>query len=125
MKFIAIVLFVLLNSLSSFSQTVKEALPQDTIIKDSCEVLIPDYFHAHGDCVNDQFCVYGKCIKEMDLKIFDRWGTLIFESNDQKKCWGGTTKGKACPPGTYFYVLHALLFTTKEIEMKGNISLLR
>jgi gliding motility-associated-like protein len=122
MRFI-FVLFILFFSFCSRGSI--HNFPQDSIVKDSCEILVPNYFHGHGDCVNDQVCVHGKCIREMNLKIYDRWGSLIFESPDQKKCWDGKSKGKQCAQGTYFYILKAVSTTGKEISMQGHISLYR
>src|SRR5690606_25210461 len=54
---------------------------------------VPSGFSPNGDGVNDIVYVRGFSIKEMDFKIFNRWGELVFESYNQENGWDGTYKG--------------------------------
>jgi gliding motility-associated-like protein len=72
------------------------------IIKDF-GVYIPDAFTPNGDGLNDAFYVYGYNITDFSMEIFDRWGELIFTSNDQLKGWPGTYMGKEVQMDIYVY----------------------
>ena len=86
---------------------------------------IPTIFSPNGDGVNDVLYVRGHGIKEFLLKIYDRWGNLIFESTDQNIGWDGTYKGKPMNTGAYAYHLKIVFINGTEKEIKDNITLIR
>jgi gliding motility-associated-like protein len=72
-------------------------------------LFMPNAFTPNGDGLNEEFLPIGE-IHSLDyfsLKIFDRWGGLLFESNDPNKGWNGkyNNSGKDIPPGAYVYEL--------------------
>lgn len=70
----------------------------------NCKIFVPNAFTPDGDGKNDGFLILAKCdFIEYDLKIFDRWGGLIFESKDPNKAWDGRVTGRICEAGTYVY----------------------
>ncbi|UKN03324.1 gliding motility-associated C-terminal domain-containing protein [Paracrocinitomix mangrovi] len=88
-------------------------------------IFIPSAFTPNGDGENDKVFVRGQYLEEVNLKIFDRWGELVFETNDQSIGWDGTFKGKPLDPDVYVYHLTAVCYDGQESLIKGNISLLR
>jgi gliding motility-associated-like protein len=74
----------------------------------SCFPNIPNGFSPNGDGLNDYFNIQNlyDVFIEHKLKIFNRFGTLIFEGDNSKK-WEGTVhnSNKIVPVGTYFYLL--------------------
>ncbi len=91
----------------------------------TCEVFVPTAFSPNGNGINDQACVYGKCIKSVEFKIFDRWGEIVFETNDKNKCWDGTYRGVELNEAVFAYTLKATLLDDTQITKKGNITLVR
>ena len=86
---------------------------------------LPTAFSPNGDGVNDVLYVRGAAIKTLDLKIFNRWGQLIFETNSKEIGWDGTFNGKPQPIEAYAFVLNAGFIDGTAKTMKGNITLLR
>jgi gliding motility-associated-like protein len=86
---------------------------------------LPTAFSPNGDGENDILYVRGAAISTMDLKIFNRWGQLVFESNSLQKGWDGTFNGQPQPMEAYAYVLNASFIDGTAKMMKGNITLLR
>ena len=69
-----------------------------------CEMFIPNAMTPDGDGLNDMFVIVPSCpISEYNLQVFDRWGALIFESDDLKTRWNGGLNGYYVEPGVYFY----------------------
>lgn len=91
----------------------------------SCEIFVPTAYSPDQNTVNDQACVYGKCIAEMEFRIFSRWGELLFVSNDPETCWDGTYKGQKLGAGVYAWSLKASLKGGNKVEKKGHLSLVR
>ncbi len=97
----------------------------DICILESTEIFIPDIFSPNKDGVNDELFVRGNGIKEIVFRIYDRWGNMVFQSNDPKQGWDGTYKGKNAEPGVYAYSLNITMFNDKKINQKGEITLVR
>ena len=59
------------------------------------------------------------------MQIFDRYGKLIFESNDLSQGWDGTVEGSAVPMGTYGYLITFTASNGQVVTKKGNVSVIR
>lgn len=86
---------------------------------------LPSAFTPDDDGKNDCFGVktWGY-VTGLDLKIFNRWGQLVYSSNDPAKCWNGTFKGSKQATGVYVYLVSAETICGK-IFRKGTVTLIR
>jgi len=75
---------------------------------DNCpEYELPNVFTPNGDGQNDLFIPLPyRYIKDIDIKIYDRWGVLMFETANPDILWDGKSKSskRMCSDGIYFYV---------------------
>lgn len=86
----------------------------------------PNSFTADGDGLNDFWKGYGKGIIEYKMRVFTRWGEMIFMSDDIDTPWDGTTlNGKAAPQGVYTYSVSLTWYTGKSFSRNGTVTLLR
>jgi gliding motility-associated-like protein len=100
----------------------------DTIVIDEypyCTADVPNAFSPNDDGTNDILFVKGSGIDTLDLKIFNRYGELVFETNDITKGWDGTSFGEKQEEEVYIFYLKAICFDGLITEKKGNITLLR
>lgn len=75
-------------------------------VKCECTLYIPNSFTPNNDGLNDVFKpVYYCDLTEYELKVFDRWGHLIFETNDSESGWDGRYKNTPIELGVYTYLL--------------------
>lgn len=81
---------------------------------DGCNLFVPNAFTPSGDLLNDSFRAKGESIQDFEMNIFNRFGELIFESNDIGTGWDGTYKGKASPMGVYVYKITYINSKTLE-----------
>lgn len=88
-------------------------------------VFVPNAFSPDGDGDNDILFVRSNIVEKLVFKVFDRWGNLIFESNDITRGWDGTYKGKLLDPDTYDYYLEAYCVDGSQEIIKGNVTLIR
>lgn len=87
---------------------------------------IPNAFSPNGDSENDIFRIFGKSIKTIEFQIFNRWGELVFFTNDPNIGWDGTYKGQEMSPGVYVYVVKATFINDLESRReKGSLVLIR
>ena len=86
---------------------------------------LPSAFSPNGDGSNDVLYVRGGAIDKMNLKIFNRWGQLVFESNDLAVGWDGTFNSKPQEMDAYAFVLNVTFIDGTTFMKKGNVTLLR
>ena len=86
---------------------------------------IPNVFSPNADGINDVAETNFNSLTEIDFKIYDRWGRLMFQTNSKTVYWDGLRNGKPAPDGVYYYHLRATTSTDKPLEAKGNMTLLR
>lgn len=91
------------------SDTVEKHFQIDIHGNDGKANEVPNVFTPNGDGVNDYFMLSGTpdiCYDTMKVKIYNRWGQLVFESEEQYFQWDGKNmKGKECTAGTYFVLV--------------------
>jgi gliding motility-associated-like protein len=66
------------------------------------EIYIPNIITPNGDNINDYFKIKGIDEESWILEIYNRWGTLIFESNNYQNDWNGENHSD----GVYYYILY-------------------
>lgn len=88
-------------------------------------VAVPNAFSPNGDGVNDILYVRGYAIMRMNFRIYNRWGQLVFQSNDQKQGWDGKFNGVLQPMDAYAYTLEIEYSDGTKATKKGDITLLR
>jgi len=74
---------------------------------------------------NDVFFPYTSGVTEYNLQIFNRWGELIFESNDLKVGWDGYFKNKLCQQDGYVWKADVKFFDGRKYNKTGSVTLLR
>ncbi len=88
-------------------------------------IYVPNSFTPNGDGNNDVFYVKGEDILEYELLIFNRWGDLIFESNDMNQGWDGKYKGVRSKTDTYVWKLKYSDVNTRNKLVHGHVNLLK
>ncbi len=81
--------------------------------------------YVSGDYSNDIFYPIFEGVIEYNLSIFNRWGELIFESNDPKIGWDGYYRGKLCKQDVYVWKVKGKYSNGKAFIKKGDVTLLR
>lgn len=87
---------------------------------------LPNAFTPDGDGNNDLFLVYGKNFKTIEFKVFNRWGELLFATNNPSQGWDGKYKNKEMNPGVYVYTIQASYINDFESRLqRGSFVLVR
>lgn len=99
-----------------------------------CNVYLPNAFTPNADFVNDYFFAKSSCsFSYFDLKIYNRWGEMVFQALDPFTSWDGTFNGEDAPTGVYLYTLDYIgnYYTdflspnSKREELRGTVTLIR
>lgn len=93
----------------------------------------PTYSGNGTGASDDHFIVWGRNIKEYEVRIYNRWGELVYDSgmmgelddNFSPPLWDGKYKGKLQDTGTFEFYITATTDVGKNIFQKGNVTLIR
>lgn len=92
-------------------------------------IYIPNTFTPNGDEVNNHFYPIlseGIELEDFSFLIFNRWGEIIFETNDIFKGWDGIYKGKIVPDGLYSYKIQVKhIGSSVREDIIGHINVLK
>ncbi|MEZ5042247.1 MAG: PKD domain-containing protein [Saprospiraceae bacterium] len=99
------------------------------------DIKVPNVFTPNGDNINDVFKAYtdlnpadGEEVEILTMRIWNRWGQVVFEGNGQQAVWDGTHKGKFAPSDVYIYTIEmdVKVCGMKGIQVKrGDVTLVR
>ncbi len=98
------------------------AIPCGDIIP---HAVVPNAFSPNADGENDVLFVRGEGVEMLTLKIYDRWGELVFETHDLTMGWDGTFRGKALDAAVFNYILEVSFIDGSSKSEKGNITLVK
>ncbi|MBL7794568.1 MAG: gliding motility-associated C-terminal domain-containing protein, partial [Saprospiraceae bacterium] len=116
------------NDCESVNQNV-EVVPE---VKGKLGIFyIPNVFSPNSDGINDLFQVFtgeGVQVEQFQLSVFDRWGNMLYKSEDYTAGWDGDYRSKAMNPGVYVWHLKAVVFRCGQLvsfEDKGDVTIVR
>jgi gliding motility-associated-like protein len=98
-----------------------EEIKDSVIIDDNYVIYFPTSFTPNGDGLNDVFMPLGGGVEKFKLEIYNRWGNLIFISNNINQPWDGQGHGQ----DNYIWKVYLKDNTGVDREMIGSITLLR
>ncbi len=128
-----IILFALFILIGTTGYSQKGGVNQGNSV--GCNIFVPNAFTPNGDEINDRFTLKHSdiCnIQEFDLKIFDRWGRMVFETktSDPNQAWDGTFEGKELQQGVYIWNLYVRIhpstpYEEPVISKQGTVVIIR
>lgn len=108
-----------------------ESMPSNIVCTDNCpSYWLPNVFSPNGDGHNDSFIPFPYMfIESVEMRIFNRWGQLVFETNNPDILWDGKNQatGEALSEGVYYYtclVNTIRLIGIDPVELNGYVHLM-
>ncbi len=105
-----------------------EALSLTIEVEKPKTVVLPSAFSPNGDGQNDELQLLDSEVESFQLRIFNRWGKLVFQTDDSTQTWNGTLNntGEAVSAGVYMYALEYTFVSDNQPKLKhGTITLIR
>lgn len=104
----------------------------DTLeLEEQCptQIYVPTAFSPNGDQINDLFQAYPRDVITFQLRIFDRWGTLLFTTSNPQGTWDGNFRNLPAPIGTYVWTIEGTGYRRNGKEYafteSGTVQLIR
>ncbi|MEX0965630.1 MAG: PKD domain-containing protein [Bacteroidia bacterium] len=101
----------------TFSRFVRVRVPSD--------IIAPNAFSPNGNGTNDYFSIASYNIESLSLIIFNRWGQIVFSTDEKDFKWDGTINGQPAEEEVYGYYVEARDLNGETHRKKGTITILR
>ena len=88
-------------------------------------IYVPNAFTPNHDGINDRFGAKGMYITQYVLRVYNRWGELVFESISMANTWDGTFHGRECPLDSYIWTISATGLDDKPHFLYGSVKLIK
>ena len=95
------------------------------VLPRQARIFFPNAFTPNGDGLNDIFVYEASLLTSVRFSIFNRWGELLFFSEEIGTGWDGIYQGRAAPQGTYLYKLELEDELGNAFDRRGSFTLLR
>lgn len=95
------------------------------IIANEANFYVPNAFTPNGDGQNDMFLAISNNVSKFEMLIFNRNGSLVFQSSDIKKGWDGTFKGQLADNNVYVYKISYVGKDNKSHNLTGSVTLIK
>lgn len=95
------------------------------VVEEQSTVYVPNAFTPNSSGLNEMFLAYGTNVQSFEMLVFDRWGMLIYKSDDITKGWDGTYKNDPCQEDVYVWRIIWTDAQDKKHKLMGHVSLLR
>ena len=83
-------------------------------------------FTPNNDGLYDKWVVFNSnCISKVEANVYNRWGGLVYHSDDYRNTWDGSYKNKTLPDATYYYVLNIVDNNGIKYTKKGSVTIMR
>jgi len=102
----------------------ENTIEKEIIIHPDADVFPPNAFTPDGDGLNDVFEIKSVGVSKYNLKIFSRWGELLYEANNLEDNWDGRANGQLVPKGTYAYQMAYESVIGKTFYKRGTVTVI-
>jgi gliding motility-associated-like protein len=105
-----------------------DTICQSVLVKDEFLLFVPNSFTPNGDEFNNLLKAYATGIDDFgfNMQIFNRWGELIWETNDISVGWDGTYNGSVSQDGTYTWkIVIKDPYTDERRSFVGHVNILK
>ncbi len=107
------------------SEGCSDTIVKNVVVEPDFAIYIPNAFTPDNNNNNEVFIPVLRAVKFFDMKVYDRWGELLFSTMDQQRGWDGTFKGEKCKVDTYVYKISLTTLNGENKSYTGTVILLQ
>ena len=94
-----------------------------TVSGGTSKILVPNAFSPNGDGINDTWVITNlSAFPGATVDVYNRYGQLVFHSENNNKNWDGTLNGSALPMATYYYIIDP---KNNEKKIAGSVTIFK
>lgn len=100
-----------------------DTIVKTIVVEGDFSLFVPNSFTPDGDGLNDIFQPKGRGLSKYLLSVYDRWGKLVFETEEFEKGWDGSLRGGECAPAVYVWKIKGLDTKGRVKDLMGYVTL--
>jgi gliding motility-associated-like protein len=112
-------------AISDGSGCAEQSQSNESCVNFPPTLFVPTAFTPNGDGLNDYFSSFGEFVESFHLDVFDRWGKLLYASDDVNQGWDGNLEGFPIPEGVYVYKISVTGYNGEVLQKEGSVTLIR
>jgi gliding motility-associated-like protein len=118
--------YVYLHGANSYGCQITDSMYIHVSDCDPRSIFVPNTFTPNNDGQNDNLYVRSKTLSHLEyVRIYNRWGAIVYESKDINEGWDGTIAGLPSPQGVYVYQVSGRCKSGYEITTSGTVTIVR
>ncbi len=94
-------------------------------LKQKPYIMVPNAFSPNRDAVNDTWDIHDVFVKDFHLRVYNRWGMLVFETLDKNSKWSGEDQYGQAITDTYIYVVTYTGWGDEVKTERGQVTVIR
>lgn len=115
-----------LSGADQYGCTANDSMIINVLKCDPESIFVPNTFTPNGDGLHDMLYLHSRTLSQLDaFRVYDRWGALIFETNNITDGWDGMINGKTASQGVYLFTVKGKCDNGYDVEKNGTITLIR
>ncbi len=88
----------------------------------ACQLYLPNAFSPNGDSKNEKLSLYSNCkMEKMQLRVFSRWGELVYEEEGENPGWDGRFKGQRMKNGVFLVRVEYVAMNENGEKVEGQV----
>ena len=103
----------------------KDTIQKPINIEEEWYIYVPNTFTPDGNRLNNTFKASVIGIQQLNVSIYNRWGEVVFSSNEPRFVWDGTYQGLLVNDGTYTYSINLITKSGREKQIVGHVNVLK
>jgi gliding motility-associated-like protein len=116
----------IINSITcSSTETISIFKCLNEPISSICNITVPNVFTPNNDNSNEEFFINTLNLVTYSCYIYNRWGTMVFHTDNQNNSWNGNINGDLGSEGTYYYIISGVCVNGEKIKKTGVVTLFR
>ncbi|HEY9044807.1 MAG TPA: T9SS type B sorting domain-containing protein, partial [Ohtaekwangia sp.] len=104
--------------------TVTQSVSNELELIKQPNLFYPTGFTPNSDGLNDTFSVIGQFVSTFEMKVFNRWGEMMYSTEDIHTGWDGTYRGVLMPEATYVFRAKITDFAGRTFDRSGSFFLI-
>jgi gliding motility-associated-like protein len=118
----------LITLIASSEEGCKDTAYQSIIFRNDPFYYVPNTFVPDGNIINDVWYVVfsdPSNVRSFLVRVYNRWGEIVYESRDFTEGWDGTYRGNRAQDGTYIWIMQFEWEDKRVFDDKGHVNILR
>lgn len=112
-------------TVTSANGCVDRSMHQVTVEGEEYQLFIPSAFSPNDNGVNEKWRAYGFGVISYDCVVYDRWGRIVFWTDNMEEEWDGTAYGVALQADSYAYGIKVTFMNHEDVQYRGTVTILR